>query len=98
MEVERLYAHLGRAYAFQNAWQKAQEAYEELLAYAHQQRLPTLISMTLNRLAVLALQQSNDKPKVRALLEEAWHMAETGHDQRALAETEWNLALITAVM
>ncbi len=98
LEVERLYAHLGRAYAFQNAWQQAQEAYEELLAYAHQHRLPTLISMTLNRLAILALQQSNDKPKVRALLEEAWHMAETGHDQRALAETEWNLALITAVM
>src|SRR5207245_3399280 len=33
-EVERLYAHLGRAYAFHNAWEKAQEAYEELLAYA----------------------------------------------------------------
>ena len=98
LEVERLYAHLGRAYAFQNAWQQAQEAYEELLAYAHQHRLSTLISMTLNRLAILALQQSNDKPKVRALLEEAWHMAETSHDQRALAETEWNLALITAVM
>ena len=60
-EVEHLYAHLGRAYAFQNAWDQAQEAYEELLAYAQQQRQPTLVSMTLNRLAILALQQSFDK-------------------------------------
>ena len=37
-EVEHLYAHLGRAYAFQNAWHQAQEAYEELLAYAQHQR------------------------------------------------------------
>jgi len=97
-EIERLYAHLGQAYAFQNAWQQAQEAYEELLAYAHEHRLPTLASVTLNRLAILAVQQANDKPKARALLEEALHMAETSQDQRALAETEWNLALITAVM
>jgi predicted ATPase len=30
-EIEHLYAHLGRVYAFQNAWEKAQSAYEELL-------------------------------------------------------------------
>ncbi len=93
-EVEHLYAYLGRAYSNQNAWQQAQEAYEELLAYARQQRLLTLVSMTLNRLAILALQQSFDRPKVQALLEEAWHTAQTSHDQRALAETEWNLAQI----
>ena len=74
-EVEHLYVYLGQAYAFQNAWQQAQEAYEELLAYAQQHQLPALVSMTLNRLAILALQQSNDKPKVQALLEEAWQMA-----------------------
>ena len=94
--VEHLYVCLGRASAFQNAWQQAQEAYEELLAYGQQHRLPSLVSMTLNRLAVLAVQQSKDKPKVRALLEEAWHLAETGHDQRAQAETEWNQAQIEA--
>jgi len=33
-EVEHLYAYLGRAYAFLNAWEKAQDAYEELVAYA----------------------------------------------------------------
>ncbi len=97
-EVERLYAHLGRAYAFHNAWEKAQQAYEELLAYAQRHQLPTLVSLTLNRLAVLAAQQSHDKSRVRALLEEAWQMAQTSHDQKALAETAWNQALITAIM
>ncbi len=97
-EVERLYAHLGRAYANQNAWEQAQQAYEELLAYAKQQQLSTLVSMTLNRLAIMALQQSHDKPQVQALLEEALQMAQTSHDQKALAETEWNLAQITANM
>jgi tetratricopeptide (TPR) repeat protein len=97
-EVEHLYVYLGRAYAFQNAWEQAQQAYEELIAYAQHQRLPRLVSMTLNRLAILALQQSHDKPQVRALLEEAWRMAETSQDQRALAETECNLAQITGVV
>jgi len=97
-EVERLYAHLGRAYANQNAWEKAQAAYEELLAYAQQKPLPTLVSLTLNHLAILALQQSYDKPQVYALLEEARQVAQTSHDQKALAETEWNLAQIAANM
>ncbi len=94
-EVERLYVHLGRAYADQNAWQQAQEAYEELLTYAQRQRQFTLASLTLNRLAILAVQQGSDKSKARALLKEALHMAEISQDQRALAETEWNLAQIT---
>src|SRR5947209_4484707 len=97
-QVERLYAHLGRAYVFQNAWEQAQRAYEELLAYAQHHQLFTLVSMTLNRLAVLALQQSLDKPQVYALLEQALQVAQTSHDQKALAETEWNLAQIIANM
>jgi tetratricopeptide (TPR) repeat protein len=92
-EIEHLYVCLGRASAFQNAWEQAQQALEELLAYAQRQQLPSLISMTLNRLAV---QQLKDRSQVQALLEEAWHLAETGHDQRALAETEWNQAQIEA--
>jgi DNA-binding SARP family transcriptional activator/tetratricopeptide (TPR) repeat protein len=97
-EIEHLYVYLGRAYAFQNAWQQAQQAYEELVAYAQQQRLPRLVSMTLNRLAILAVQQSKDKSQVRALLEEAWRMAETSQDQRAQVETEWNLSQITSLV
>ncbi|HEX6551547.1 MAG TPA: AAA family ATPase [Ktedonobacteraceae bacterium] len=98
VEVERLYTHLGQAYAFQNAWDKAQEAYEELLAYARQHQLPALASMTYNRLAILAIQQLKDRPTVRALLEQAWQMAQSSHDQKALAETAWNLAQITGMM
>src|SRR5947209_166767 len=97
-EVERLYAHLGRSYANQNAWEKAQQAYEELLAYAQRRRQFTLASMSLNRLAILAVQQANDKPQVQVLLEDAWRMAETSADQQALAETEWNRAQIIGVV
>ncbi len=96
-EVERLYVHLGQVYAFQNAWAQAQEALEELLAYGKQHKLPALVSMTLNRLAILALQQSNDTTKARSLLDEAWQIAQSSHDQKALAETEWNLAQLTTV-
>src|SRR5207237_2762517 len=58
-EVEHLYVHLGRAYAFVKAWEKAQDAYEELLAYAQHQRLPALVSMPLNRIAILAVQTTS---------------------------------------
>jgi DNA-binding SARP family transcriptional activator len=95
-EVDHLYVHLGRAYSLHNAWQQAQEVYEELLAYAQHQQLPTLVSMTLNRLAILTAQQSFDRPQVRALLEQAGQMAQTSHEQHALAETEWNLAQLKA--
>src|SRR5256884_6381520 len=54
--------------------------------------------MPLNRLAVLAVQQSHDKAKVRALLEEAWQVAQTSSDQRVLAETAWNRAQIIGVV
>ena len=95
-EIEHLYVCLGQAYVFQHGWQRAQQPYEELLAYAQQQQLPALVSMTLNRLAILVAQHSFDKPRVQALLEQAYQIAETSHDQKALAETAWNQAQITA--
>jgi DNA-binding SARP family transcriptional activator/tetratricopeptide (TPR) repeat protein len=97
-EVAHLYASLGQSYTFLHAWEQAQETYEELVAYAQHKPLPALVSITLNRLAILALQQSHDRSKVRALLEEAWRMAETSHDQKALAETACNLAQIFGVV
>ena len=97
-EVERLYVSLGRAYGFQNAWPRTQETYEELLAYAQAHQLPALVSMTLNRLAVLAVQQGKDKSEVQALLEQAWQLAQSSSDQRALAETAWNLTQITGLL
>ncbi len=96
-QVELLYVSLGRAYGFQNAWHRTQEAYEELLAYAQAHQLPALVSMTLNRLAVLAVQQGKDKSEVQALLEQAWQLAQSSSDQRALAETAWNLTQITGL-
>ncbi|TMC94808.1 MAG: hypothetical protein E6J22_04840 [Chloroflexi bacterium] len=96
-EVECLYTHLGQAYAFQSAWEKAQQVYEVLIAYGRQHQLPTMVSLTLNRLAILAVQQAKDQSQVRALLEEARRTAQTSHDQRVLAETEWSLAQITAI-
>ena len=97
-EVEHLYVCLGRAYFYQNAWQLAQEVLEELLTYGKQHQLPALASMTLNRLALLAVHQSKDRSQVQALLEDAWQLAQTSHDQQAIAETEWNRAQITALM
>jgi DNA-binding SARP family transcriptional activator len=95
-EIERLYIHLAQAYTFQDNWNKAQEVYEELLAYARGKHEFTLVSMALNRLAILALQQFFDKPQVYELLKEALQAAERSHDQRALAETEWNRAQVIA--
>ena len=83
-EVERLYVHLGQAYSFQNDLEKAQKAYEELLAFAQHQHQFTLASMTLNRLALLTLPQSSDKPQVDALLEQALWVAQTN-----LIKTHW---------
>jgi predicted ATPase/DNA-binding SARP family transcriptional activator len=95
-EVEHLYIRLGRAHGFQNAWTRTQETYEELLAYAREHKLPALVSITLNRLAIRAVQQGQDRPQVEVMLEEAWHMAEISFDQRTMAETSWNLAQITS--
>src|SRR5438105_14571938 len=67
-----------------------------LTPIGQQHQLPTLVSLTLNRLAILAVQQAKDQSQVRALLEEARRTAQTSHDQRALAETGWSLAQITA--
>lgn len=93
-EVEHLYVRLGRAYGFQNAWSRTQQTYEELLAYAKEHQLPALVSMTLNRLAIRAVQQAKGRSEVQAMLEEAWHVAEISSDQCTLAETAWNRAQI----
>jgi DNA-binding SARP family transcriptional activator len=93
-EVERLYVSLGRAYGFQNTWPRTQQTYEELLAYAQEHQLPALASKTLNRLAILDVQQGKDKSEVQARLQQAWKLAQSSSDQRSLAETSWNLANI----
>src|SRR5262249_13523134 len=96
-EIDHLYVCLGRAYTNQNAWEQAQNAYEALITYGQRQQLPALVSITLNRLANLAAQRSFDKPRVRALQEEARRVAERSHDQKVLAETVWNQAETSAI-
>ena len=91
-EVEHLYIHLGRAYELNAEWEKARTAYTEMLAYAREASELAMESTALNRLAILAAQQSFDLSAARRLLEEAWWVAEASSDPVRLAETEWNLA------
>lgn len=91
-EVEHLYIHLGRAYELNAEWEKARTAYTEMLAYARETSELAMESTALNRLAILAAQQSFDLSAARRLLEEAWWIAEASSDPVRLAETEWNLA------
>ena len=91
-EVEHLYLHLGRAYELNGEWEKAQTAYTSMLAYAWEAGELAMESIALNRLAILAAQQSFDLAAAKGLLEEAWWAAEASGEPVILAETEWNLA------
>lgn len=91
---EHLYVSLGQAYVFLQAEEQALETYEELLTYARQQQNVALISMTLNRLAILMVHHSFLEPRVRVLLDEAVQTAATSQNQWVQVETAWNLAQI----
>lgn len=91
-EIEHLYIHLGRAYELNAEWEKARTAYTSILAYAREAGELVMESTVLNRLAILAAQQSFDLATAERLLEEAWRVAEASGDPAMLAETEWNLA------
>ena len=91
-EIEHLYLHLGRAYELNAEWEKARSAYTSMLTYAREAGELAMESSILNRLAILAAQQSFDLSAARRLLEEAWWVAEASSDPVRLAETEWNLA------
>ncbi len=90
--VEHLYIHLGRAYELNAEWEKARSAYTSMLTYAREAGELAMESSILNRLAILAAQQSFDLATAKRLLEEAWCVAEASGDPEILAETEWNLA------
>jgi DNA-binding SARP family transcriptional activator len=91
-EIEHLYIHLGRAYELNAEWEKARTAYTSMLAYAREAGESVMESTILNRLAILAAQQSFDLVTAQTLLEEAWRVAEASGDLVILAETEWNLS------
>src|SRR5579863_8477089 len=91
-EIEHLYIHLGRAYELNAEWEKARTAYTSMLAYAQEAGEQVMESTILNRLAILAAQQSFDLATAQTLLDEARRIAEASGDLVTLAETEWNLA------
>src|SRR5947207_15305856 len=83
--VEHLYIHLGRAYELNAEWEKARSAYTSMLTYAREAGELAMESSILNRLAILAAQQSFDLATAKRLLEEAWCVAEASGDPEILA-------------
>lgn len=88
-----LYGSLGRAYELAEAWPRAQETYQAMIAYAQTIEATALECLGLNRLATVHISGFKDLKQAIALLEQARTVAEQSGDQRGLAETEWNLAL-----
>lgn len=88
-----LYASLGRAYELAEAWPRAQETYQTMLAYAQTIGAAALECLTLNCLATVFINGFKDPPQAIALLEQARTVAEQSGDRRGLAETEWNLSV-----
>jgi len=96
-EVEHLYIHVGRAYELNAEWEKARTAYTSMLAYAREAGELAMESTILNRLAILAAQQSFDLATAERLLEGAWRVAEASGDPVILAETREALASLQEV-
>ena len=96
LDLEHLYARLGRAYELADEREKARGAYEALLALGRQLGDARLEVLSLNHLAVFDYHQGDD-PKVRAFLKEARKVAEDAGLEEALVETECNLAEVMAI-
>jgi DNA-binding SARP family transcriptional activator len=83
---------LGRGYELAEAWPRAQEIYQAMIAYARTIKAPAMECLGLNRLATVYINGFNDPQHAIALLEQARTVAEGSGDRRGLAETEWNLS------
>jgi DNA-binding SARP family transcriptional activator/tetratricopeptide (TPR) repeat protein len=90
---QELYAGLGRAYELTEEWQRAQETYQAMIAYARTIEATALECLSLNRLATVYINGFKDPQRASDLLEQARAVAEKSGDRRGLAETEWNLSL-----
>lgn len=88
-----LYAGLGRAYELAEAWERAQEIYKAMIAYAQTIGAAAMECLGLNRLATVYINGFKDPQQAIALLEQARTVAEQSGDRRGLAETEWNLSM-----
>jgi DNA-binding SARP family transcriptional activator/tetratricopeptide (TPR) repeat protein len=87
-----LYASLGRAYELVEAWPRAGETYQALIAYAETIGATALECLGLNRLATVYINGFKDPGQAIAILERARTVAEENGDRRGLADTEWNLS------
>ena len=96
-ELEHLYINLSRAHELASEWEEARGTYEEMLSLARELRDSRLEWAALNRLAILAAQRGFNLGRAETLLREALEVGETSGDQAILAETEWNLAQMTAM-
>src|SRR5205807_9435109 len=92
VDVQQLYAQLGRAFELSSDYQKAHSVYEDMLTFAREMHESALECAALNRLATLAAWKSYDTETAAKLLQEALHVAESSGNGAGLAETEWNLA------
>jgi DNA-binding SARP family transcriptional activator/tetratricopeptide (TPR) repeat protein len=90
---QELYAGLGRAYELTEAWERAQETYQAMIAYARTIDATALECLSLNRLATVYINGFKDPQQASALLAQARAVAEKSGDRPGLAETEWNLSL-----
>ncbi|MCB0034658.1 MAG: tetratricopeptide repeat protein, partial [Anaerolineales bacterium] len=95
---QALYNGLGRAYELTEAWTRAKETYEAMIADAQNMGVETMECQGLNRLAnVYNLGLFNPEQAV-TFLEQAHKLAEKNSDLRRLAETERNLSRTASFM
>ncbi len=95
-DIVHLYSQLGRTYEMADRRIEARATYETMLAFARETKDARLEVVALNHLAALLFHDGSDVPEVRALLEEARRVAGEAGLAEALAETECNLADLTA--
>lgn len=96
-EIEQLYVNLGRAREVVGEWDEAGAVYEAMLAYAREEREPSLEWAALNRMAILHGQRFFDMDAAVSLTREALEVAKASGDRAAIAETEWNLTQMAAL-
>jgi DNA-binding SARP family transcriptional activator/tetratricopeptide (TPR) repeat protein len=94
--LHHLYLQLGRAYELTNQWNQARAIYQAMLTVAQESSTPEMECTALNRLATLAAQVAYDMETAMEFLQQALRVAESCGDKEVLAETEWNLAQLSA--
>jgi DNA-binding SARP family transcriptional activator/predicted ATPase len=90
-DIEHLYTQLGRIYELTDKREKADAAYETMLAFAREEGEARLEVIALNHLAAFLFHKKSNLRRVMALLKEAQKVAEKAGLAEALVETECNL-------